>query len=261
LTARLAARWFDKNDEVSPHYGLGMLCHAGIAIGLADFVGSAWLTPMDGGFVTHPVATHFNTVVLGSVVIFELLGPLVLKSVTKSAGEVKAITLLRRRKAAPAEGDSITRLTWEALKRTFGLSGKRKQDTSVDPRVRHIMRSNIRFIRDSAKLDEVLHFVEASRYNHFPVVDGQDRFVGMIHFADLRDMLYDPHMRELVTAVDLASPDDMVPADMPLDELLERFKKSDVGSLVVVESEETRQVVGLVEQRDLLQALHQDSKT
>ena len=60
----------------------------------------------------------------------------------------------------------------------------------------------------------------------------------------------------LITAVDLACPDDMVPADMSLEDLLGRFGDRDVGSLVVVESAESRRVVGLVEQRDLLRVLH-----
>ena len=123
------------------------------------------------------------------------------------------------------------------------------------------MRSNIKLLRASARLDEVLHFVESSRYNHFPVVDEEGDFAGMVHFSDLRSMIYDPHMRDLVTAVDLADPSTpTVPVDMPLDDLLEVFRVSDVGSLVVVESAQTRRVVGVVEQRDLLQALHGQSR-
>ena len=258
---RLGVRWADWSAERRLHSGLGMLCQAGVAIGLADFISDAWVIPTAEGYGPHPLAVHFKTVVLGSIVVFEMLGPVVLKSVVKSAGEVKAITLLRRRRSVPAEGDSITRLTWDALLRTFGLRRTSADKTADDPRVRHIMRSNVKFLRASARLDEVLHFVESSRFNHFPVVDEAGDFVGMIHFADLRGMLYDPHLRDLVTAVDLACPDDMVPADMPLADLLERFKASDVGSLVVVESGDSRRVVGLVEQRDLLRVLHGGTKT
>lgn len=256
IGVRLGTRWAGWHTELSPHVGLGLLCQAGIAIGLADFLYNEWVVEAGGEFVAHPVAAQFKSVVLGSVVMFELIGPLVLKSVVKSAGEVKAITLLRRRKPTPVEGESVTRQTWEAMMRTFGLRRTQSAEAGESVTARHIMRSNIKFIRDSAKLDEVLHFVEGSRYNHFPVVDADGAFVGMIHFADLREMIYDPHMRDLVTAIDLACPDDWVEADTPLDALLERFKESDVGSLVVVDSAASRQVKGLVEQRDLLRALH-----
>ena len=152
-------------------------------------------------------------------------------------------------------------MTIEAFLRTFGFSKRKTDAGNEDLLTRHIMRSNIKFIPAGANLDEVLHFVEGSRFNNFPVVDELGDFVGMIHFSDLRDMMYDPYMKELVTAVDLASPDDMVPADMPLDQLLERFNASDLPSFVVVESGESRRVVGLVEQRDLLQVLHSETKS
>ncbi len=257
----LGTRWAGHSLDLRNYIGLGLLCQAGVAIGLADFITNAWVVHGPRGLVPHPLAGQFKTVILGSVVLFEIVGPLVLKGVVKSAGEVKAITLIRRGRSTPAEGDSITQLTFNALLRTLGLSHPtRRRRMPEDLRARHIMRSNIKFLHASAKLDEVLHFVEGSRYNHFPVVDDEGSFVGMIHFSDLRTMIYDPHMRDLVTAIDLACPDDMVPADMPLDDLLDTFKATDVGSLVVVEPR-SRRVLGLVEQRDLLRVLHGGSRS
>jgi CBS domain-containing protein len=258
--AHLGVRWACPDTEVRSYLGLGMLCQAGVAIGLVDFLYSAWVQVDAGGVLApHPMAAQLKTVVLGSVVVFELAGPVVLKEVVKRSGEVTAISLLRRRRTSPAEGDSITRLTFQALLRMFGL--RRSAGDGKDPlQVRHIMRSNIKLLRASARLHEVLHFVEASRYNHFPVVDGKGHFVGMIHFSDLRDMIYDPHMRDLVTAVDLADPSTpIVPVDMSLDDLFTKFQSSDVASLAVVESAESRRVVGIVEQRDLLRMLHRNS--
>jgi CIC family chloride channel protein len=119
------------------------------------------------------------------------------------------------------------------------------------------MRTNVKFIRANTALDDVLHFVEQSRYNHFPVVDDDNELMGIIHFSDLRDMIYDPVMRELVTAVDLADASTpAVPTDLPLSELLEVFKAADIGSLPVIDKAGGRRTVGIVEQRDLLRVLH-----
>ncbi|MHC4094146.1 MAG: CBS domain-containing protein, partial [Planctomycetota bacterium] len=173
---------------------------------------------------------RFATIVLGSVVVFELVGPLLVKRCVLQGGEVKAITLLRR--AGPAtEGASVFRLT--------------------------IMRSNVQFIPASASLDEVLHFIERSTYSHFPVVDEQGDFAGVIHFSDIREVIYDPALSELVTAVDLADQDSAaVPRDLPLEELLEAFTNQNVGVLPVAEQPGGKRIVGIVEQRDLLRALH-----
>ena len=172
------------------------------------------------------------------------------------------MTLLRRVRAAAAEGDSVTRLTWDALLRTFGLSPSVSRDAQEALQTRDIMRANVKFLRASAKLDEVLHFVERSRFNHFPVVDDDGDFLGMIHFADLRGIIYDPFMRDLVTAVDLAAADTpTVSAEATLEELLEVFEESGAASLAVTESGISRRVIGLVEQRDLLRALYGPDKS
>ena len=123
--------------------------------------------------------------------------------------------------------------------------------------VRHVMRSTVQFLPASATLDEVLHFIERSTYNHFPVVDEEGHFVGMIHFSDIREVIYDPALCNLVTALDLADQDSVpVPMDLPLDELLKAFHEQDVGVLPVAPDARSRRVVGIVEQRDLLRALH-----
>ena len=73
-------------------------------------------------------------------------------------------------------------------------------------------------------LDDVLHFIERSTHSHFPVVEDDSTLAGVIHFSDVRDVIYDPAMRDLVTAIDLANPDfTVVTPDTPLRDLLEAF--------------------------------------
>lgn len=250
----LGARWSHQPGEMGL-VGFGMLCQAGVAIGLAEFLSGAWGTTGADGFVPHPAAADFKTIILGSVVVFELIGPLALKAVTVRGGEVKAVTLLRRR-ATVKTRESATRLAWRALLRTVGLSHARKR-VDEDLCVKHIMRASVKVLPAAACFDDVLHFVESSRFNHFAVVDDHERYVGMVHFSDLRDMMYDPSVRNLITAHDLARQNTPLAAtDMTLQELLDVFHETDVGSLAVVDDVESRHVVGIVEQRDLLLALH-----
>ncbi|RMF80987.1 MAG: CBS domain-containing protein [Planctomycetota bacterium] len=245
--------------DLRPWLGMGLLCQAGVAIGLVDFLADTWGETVDGAFTPHPAAVSIRTVIYGSIVIFELLGPVALRQTAIAAGEVKAVTLMRGRRRAAGESSS-TRLASEALLRLF-----RRRSAPAAParrsgplQVRHIMRSNVRVLPASARIDEVLRFVERSRDHHFPVVDDEGMLVGMIHFADLRDILYDPVMRDLVTAHDIArqsTPE--IPIDMPLQMLFEEFQHADVGSLPVVAGDGSRRVVGMVEQRDLLRLVHE----
>jgi CBS domain-containing protein len=234
-------------DRIRGSLGPALLSLAAVQIGLASFVEQAWVSP---------VAKQFATIILGSVVIFELIGPLLLKRCVVLAGEVKAITLLRR-PGVSAEGASIVGVTLKAVMRLFRQPASAEDEPAQDLTVEHIMRSNPQMIPASASLDEVLHFIERSTYSHFPVVRANGDLAGVIHFSDVRDVMYDPTLRALVTAVDFAdSESPIVPMNMPLTDLLDLFTEQNVAVLPVSDRPQSRRVVGMVEQRDLLRTLH-----
>lgn len=242
-------KWIKRGGELHPAMGAAMLCQAAVVIGLADFVQTHWL---------HPWApATFATTVYGSVVIFEICGPILIRFVVVHAGEVKAVTLLRRSGTSATSG-GVVALTWQALLRTFGLAARKDDKASGTLTVKHVMRSNVKCMRASDSLDDVLHFIEQSRYNHFPVIDDDEKLVGVIHFSDIRNIIYNPALATLVTAGDLATTT-QTPAlltDTPLNELLDVFHAGDVGCLPVIDGPESRRVVGIIEQRDVLRALH-----
>jgi len=246
LGARIGVRWAGVGDRVRADVGTALLCQAAVVIGLASFVQANWQSEL---------ADQFATVVLGSVVVFELAGPLLVKRCVKLGGEVKAITLLGR--AGPATGGaSVVRLTVRALGGLLGIRARQRAAAAGQMQVKHIMRRNVQFLRASANLDEVLHFIERSTYDHFPVVDQEGQFVGVIHFGDVRGVFYDPAMSDLVNAYDLADEGAaLVPMDLPLRDLLDVFGNENVGVLAVEERAGSQHVVGVVEQRDLLRVL------
>ncbi len=250
--ARLGVGWAGEADRLGYGVGTTLLCQAAVVIGLAAFVERNWDSQLAG---------QFSTIVLGSVVVFELIGPLLVKRCVVLGGEVKAITLLGRSRPATG-GASILRLTLHSLLRMIGLgAGPAKTTGSKPMQVRHIMRTNVHFLQASATLDEVLHFIERSTYNHFPVVDEDGHFVGVIHFSDVREVIYDPALGELVTAIDLADQNSpLVSPDLPLVELLEVFTEQNIGLLPVGPDDRSRRILGVVEQRDLLRALHLSSQ-
>ncbi|MFQ5492321.1 MAG: CBS domain-containing protein [Phycisphaerae bacterium] len=259
VLCRLAGKWLGaragvvlagESQRVGTGVGQSLLCQAAVVIGLSAFVQNNW---------NSELADQFATVILGSVVVFEVLGPLLLKRCVVRGGEVKAITLLRR--PGPGSGpDSVVRATWHALGRMLGLGDGTEPSATEPMQAKHVMRSNVQFLPAKTPLDEVLHFIERSTYDHFPVVDEHGDFVGVIHFSDIREVIYDPAMRELVTALDLADPESVVvPVDAPLDDCLKRFARANVGLLAVVAEAGSRNVVGVLEQRDVLKALHQQS--
>lgn len=254
---RLGVRAVGNVATSNPWIGAGLLAQAGVAIGLAGF-----MTASASGSASHTareIATAFYAVILGSVAAFELVGPLATKWIAVRCGEVKAVHLIRR--VGPTEGAprSMLRTLVRSLLRAFvGGGGTRAGGGALA--VEHIMRTSVHCLPAGASFAEVLHFVERSRLTDFPVVDDNNELVGVIHFSDIREMTYDPATSDLITAIDLA--DVSTPAvtpDRPLTELREVFQRADASALPVVDSLETRLVLAIVEQRDLLQALHRES--
>ncbi len=245
IGCRLGVRFSGLDIRPAQQLGTALLCQAAVVIGLAAFVESNW---------HHPLASTFGSVVLGSIVVFELLGPLLIKRCVVLAGEVKAITLIR----SSGEGGwrSITALTIESLLGAVGL-WRRDSAASQTLTVRHIMRRSAQLLHAGDNFDDVLRFIEHSHHNAFPVAGEDGAFAGTIKLADVRELIYDPAFKDLVTAADLADASSpIVPMDMPLEELLAIFHQEHVGVLPVSESESTKQIVGIVEERDLLTALH-----
>jgi len=247
IGCKTGARWADAPETISRYLGPAMLCQAAVAIGLIDVLKRTW---------NHPLASSFATTVLGSVIVFEMMGPLLVKRCVVQCGEVKAATLMRRVGFVAPEISSVIGHLLNALKRLIMMAVPGKHRDATDMQVKHIMRTHFHPLPASATLDEVLHFVERSRFNDFPVADDENQLVGVIHFGELREMIYDPSMRELVTAVDLvnaATP--AVPPDMPVRKLIKIFEKTDVGCLPVIDPQQGRRLLGIVEQRDLFRLL------
>lgn len=249
---KLGTRFSDHTDDDTASLGTAMLCQAAVAIGIVAFIEQHWKSPL---------AAHYGAVILGSVVIFELAGPLLLKRHMVNCGEVKAITLLRRGRMTDKQPSIITN-TLRAILRLLIPPKSTNTAGSQSLTVEHVMRSNIQLIQAAASFDDVLHFIEKSNYSHFPVAHDDGQFAGMIHMSELRDMIYDPALRGLVNAIDLADTTaSVVATDMPLADILPQFAQSNVTILPVVENIDSPHIVGLIEERDVLRALHTTPNT
>lgn len=245
------------SQQVTKRLGAGLLCQAGVAIGLITFLKAQWGTIEGGVFIPDPLAKTIATVVLGSVVIFEIIGPLATKWTAVKAGEVTVLALMGRVKPNGTTGQSSARLILNSLMQLMGLGRKIDDHPTDELQVKHIMRTNVKLLPASAMFDEVLHFMERSRFNSFPVVDEHGALIGIVQLADIRDLIYDPATLSLITASDLADPSRTAAyVEQSLKGLIEGFSRSEEGAIPVTESADSRTVVGIIEQRDVLRALH-----
>lgn len=224
----------------NPPIGLALLCQAGAAIALAGYVGD----------YDEELGEQLLNIILGAVIVFELVGPILVKKVTVAAGEVSLGNLMSH--TADREG----RRGWRAaIRATFGKHYASKGQDPHEITVERFMRPDTNALRRSANMDVILRFANSSPFNHFPVIDPEDALTGMITLSDLSQIAYDKRTAALVTAEDVATlgpSEASLSASTTLPEALEFFKHFAGNTAAVVASVETPTLIGMVERSEVL---------
>ncbi len=236
LGSRLGLRLTHLKDSLPSTLGTGLLCQAGIALGLVATLES-----------DVPEATaQLRQVVIASVVIFELCGPWFVRQLVVSAGEVKLANLLPH---AEAKGAEALRWVYLELRRNLGLL---RLDTAIGdagPTVEHAMRRRPRYVLEAHSFERVLKFLGETGADLLPVVDADGYFKGVISYEEVKNTLYDPVLRDLVIAEDLTSHvDDTLEPDTSLATALETLDRHRVQSWPVVQDD---RLLGIVRRTDI----------
>ena len=100
--ARLGMRLTGLSDSLPRSLGSGLLCQAGIALGLVASLEA--IAPAE--------TVHLRQVVVASVVFFELIGPFLVRHVVVRAGEVTLANLLPH---AEAKGKEALRWVYPGI--------------------------------------------------------------------------------------------------------------------------------------------------
>lgn len=224
--------------------GMTLMAQAGMAIGLAATLSHLW--PEGGKLI--------QMVILGSVVIFELVGPLAVRHGLVKAGEVPILSVLRKR--APQGTMEGLHSVAQHFRTNLGLPAGHNVENPGDILVRHIMRQNVETIHHGTNFQELLRMIAHSRYDRFPVVDDERNFVGMINYTEIRNLLFDPDLSGLLVAKDLVtSTISPIPPDTPLREALKTFKKKrNISYFPVIDPEHPKKLLGILSQNDVLAA-------
>lgn len=251
IALRMLGKWVGPFLAADPHkdgslvkryLGATLWAQAGMAIVLAGVASK----PENG---LGDLGSDLQTVILGTVVFFEILGPLAIRGAVYRAGELPLSQVIRHWNTTPLE--ELKRVL-NRLAASFGFNPWRGRPTD-EIKIEQLMKRSVVGIPAGADFDKVADFIEHSRDNTFPVVDQENRLVGIIRYTDLRDALFDPELGHLVCAADLAAPVRYrLTSDQSVSDALEMFRRGDDDCVPVVEvSEEAETLVGLIKRRDL----------
>jgi len=237
-----AARLTRQHEEVRLWLGPAMLAQAGAAIALANI--AVTRAPEIG----QPV----QVIILGSVVVFEIVGPLLIRHAMLKSGEVPIASAIHHTESTPLEE---AHELWDYVRASVGWAfGARA--TASDLAIAPLVRRGMRGIRQSASFNGVLDYIEHSHEETYPVVNDQQEVVGLIRYPLLSNVMFDPGVTELVCAEDLATPVEAVMhADETVTRAAELFNRIQDDCIPVVERDEPQALVGIVRRSDVMRVL------
>jgi len=233
------ARGSHEPPAVRHWLGSTMLAQAGAAIAL-----SAVAVQRD-----PQLGKPIQTIILGSVVVFEIIGPLLIRLSLLRAGEVPLMRAIRHTSSSPlAELQAL----WGRLKVSLGYDRLPHRDPQ-ELKVRDLVRLNVPALDQAATLDEIIALIEHSHDNTYAVVDSQQAVVGMIHYADISQVLLDRTVSQLIRAADIAKAVEFVlSSEDPAAQAMVMFRATQQDCLPVVDSQTPHPLIGMVRRRDIV---------
>ncbi len=222
IGATLGAILSKAKKTVVRYTGVCLMTQGGVAMGLAMSIKHNLSYINDAGMTTGNIVV---SVVAATTFIVQLIGPLLVKF-----GATKADELWR----------NIT-----------------EEDVINSLKVSDVMEKDFAAIRQDVTLDKIIQTIKEKESYHFPVVNKYGELVGVISLGSLRDTFMEEQLNQIILARDVAEPiENVLYQDQPLKEAISIFDKREVDYLPVVENNDSKKVVGIVEYQPLLKTIN-----
>lgn len=108
-------------------------------------------------------------------------------------------------------------------------------------------------VSEQMRLKDIVRFVAETRQHYFPVVDAENRFVGIFSTDDVRSYLYNEAIWELANARDVMT--SRVISVHPEDDLnttMKRFTERNLDELPILAANDGAQLLGMLRRRDVI---------
>jgi Kef-type K+ transport system membrane component KefB len=219
--AYLGAVLSRQNRVIRNYLGLGILCQAGVAIGLSLLVAGQFRPLGEAG---QNLAVMVINTIAATTIVFEIIGPIGARIAITKAGEF---------------GVNITE---DDLIKTYDVQG--------------VMDTRLPVLDAGMLLSEVIQVVSSSDSFYYPLVDNDKRLIGVVTLDGIRKTFATQELNDWLVALDIAEPIvDKVTPDIALSEALERARRLDLEYLPVVASNEDDKFVGVLDRRAVSRSL------
>jgi CIC family chloride channel protein len=204
------------------------------AIGMGAFLASVTHAPLTGMFLLFELTGNYRVII-----------PVMLSSVT---GVFMATRIFK---------DSID--TAELSNRGINLHEGWEVSILGSLKVSDVMTKTFVTIHKNDTLNKVLDLVIMGKGLYFPVVDSHMEMIGIISMNDIKSVVLNDYIKQIVTAGDLCTEDVVVLTSIDnLNEALEKLSLMDLDEMPVVDFHEHKKVIGMIRRSDIISTYNKE---
>ncbi len=145
--------------------------------------------------------------------------------------------------------------TMKLVRRGIDVRAGREVSILKSLLVRDFMVREAAIVSEMTPLSSLLQFIKESTHLYFPVVDGKEKLVGIISLRDIRPILLEESLMDLVIAKDIMTEDVItLSTDDNLYDAMGKFGIKDIGQLPVVDKDNPKRVAGMLRRTDVIVA-------
>ena len=126
-------------------------------------------------------------------------------------------------------------------------------------KVRDVMSTDITTIAQEMPFRKILETISYSKNFYFPVLDNKGDMTGILSFSDIREVIFEEQLGDLLVAGELANHKvySLTP-QQNLNEAMEIFSQLDVDQLPVVRNEDKLKVIGMLNRGDVMASYNRE---
>jgi CIC family chloride channel protein len=151
------------------------------------------------------------------------------------------------------EKESI--FTWVLTKQGVRIKRGVEEKVLESIRVKDVLFTNVTSFRENTPFRDILASIQSAPHMHFPVLDAKNCLVGMISLVDIKDVLFEQGLEDIVVAGEICTKKGIIylQPDDTLTGAMEKLGKKDLEALPVVEkTEDGLKFIGLLRRGDLI---------
>ena len=136
-----------------------------------------------------------------------------------------------------------------------GINIRHGRESSImnSIKVRDVMSTDITTIAQETPFRKILETISYSKNFYFPVLDKEGDMTGILSFSDIREVIFEEQLGDLLVAGELANQNVIsLTPQQNLNEAMEIFSQLDVDQLPVVRSEDKLKVIGILSRSEMM---------